>query len=99
MPIGNIGKRNLTGEKPADHRDRLLIVHFPNGMTDTIRRNEIIQRRMPPLPLFDEPVNGGNTLISQKDIPRLRPDRLHMVDPVILFLRPRELMLADDPLL
>ena len=66
--------------------NRFIIVHDPDGMTDAVIRNEIIYRRMTVLPVFDQLVDGRHTLIGQEHVSRLRPDRLHVVDPVCLLI-------------
>ena len=62
-------------------------------MSDTIRRNKIIQGRVAILPAFNQSIDSGNTPIGQEYIARLRPDSLHVVDPVVFLFRAGQLVL------
>src|ERR1700679_4148551 len=99
VAIGDIGMRHIGPEKTGDTRYLTPVIHDPDRMADAVIGGKIINGLVVPLPGLDTIVDGIDTPIGQKHIPRLGPYRSHMMDPVGLFVRPGQLMLLYDALL
>src|SRR5882724_2024746 len=65
-------------------------------MADAIIRRKIIERGMFIFPSFDQLIDRWHIPVGQEYIPRLRPDRLHMIDAVRFLIGPGQFMLLNN---
>ena len=92
MAISNISAWNFVIKNAGNFFNACRIIHYPNGVLNTIFGCKIIYSRFRIYPFVDQRIERLNIPISKKHISSLSTGSLNMVNSVKLFIGPGKFM-------